>query len=331
MSLASPFYNNWVDVKNLWCRATDTYTHNVNLSLDFFNSLQFDEQSLKKYRLLAVERVFETYGNNIALALSGGIDSQSMLQCFVEANADFKLYVCKFNNDLNIHDVEYARFVAKMYNVPLIEIEFDVINFLIKHNYDTGLKYESFSPHFNVHFKFFDILFDLGHTGVCAGGGVIDRIDDNYGSNFDRSPFSFIKYSEISQRNCLGSFLSYSPELVWAISLLSKPLEISLHNVFSSMALREKLTMIKYENKIQGYLRAGLNVMRQKQKYTGFEKVKNYFAELTGNGWEFEQRFRTPLEDIFLINKVKIWKFIFNDDLKKHVLSIHDKNFTPNF
>lgn len=330
MSLASPFYNNWVDVKNLWSRATDTYTHNVNLNLDFYNSLQFDEHSLKKYRLLAVERVLKTHGDNIALAISGGIDSQSMLQCFVEAKADFKLYVCKFNNDLNIHDVEYARFVAKMYNVPLIEIEFDVIGFLIKHNYDIGLKYESFSPHFNVHFKFFDILFDLGHDSVCAGGSVIDCIDDDYGSNFDRSPFSFIKYSEISQRNCLGSFLSYSPELVWAVSLLSKPLNISFENVFSSMELRDKLTMLKYENKVEGYLRAGLNVIRQKQKFTGFEKVKTYFSDLTGNGWEFEQRFRIPLQDIFFVNKVKPYKFIFASDVKEHIISIHNKNFTPN-
>lgn len=330
MSLAKPFYNNWVDVKNLWSRSTGAYTHNVNLDLDFFNSLQLDESSLKKYRISAVERVFETYGNNIALALSGGIDSQSMLQCFVEANADFKLYTCKFNDDLNIHDVEYARFIAKMYNVPLIEIEFNVINFLIKHNYEVGLKYESFSPHFNVHFKFFDILFDLGHKGVCAGGSVIDRIDDDYGSNFDRSPFSFIKYSEISQRNCLGSFLSYSPELVWAISLLSKPLNMSFENVFSSMEVRDKLTMLKYKNKVEGYLRAGLNVVRQKQKFTGFEKVKNYFAELTGNGWEFEQRFRNPLQDLFFINRVKPYKFLFESNVKEFVISIHNKNFTPN-
>ena len=35
--------------------------------------------------------------------------------------------------------------------------------------------------------------------------------------------------------------------------------------------------------------------MPQPQKYTGFELVKDYFEEQTGDGWAFEKQFRRPL------------------------------------
>ena len=132
-----PFYKNWVDVSNIWVdNPAEIIVHPCNLDVDFFTQLSFDPTSLRKYRTEAVEKCLEVLGNNPAVCLSGGIDSQAMVQCFVEAKADFKLYSCKFSKDYNLHDLEFARMFAKHHKLNLIEIELDVINFLTKENYD---------------------------------------------------------------------------------------------------------------------------------------------------------------------------------------------------
>lgn len=327
MFLFNPFYDNWVDVSGIWNHLdSEVISHPVNLNHDFFNDLQFTQESLKKYRTLAVESILTELGNKPALAISGGIDSQAMLQCFIENKIDFDAYVCKFNDNLNSHDVEFARFIANTNNIKLKEIDFNIINFLVRENYDIGIKYQSASPHFNTHYKFYDILFDLGHTGVCAGGNAPECINDEYGVNFDRNPLTYIKYSTISQKVCHGNFLGYHPKLSWAISLLTQPVYVDYNPARQDAEVKDKISELKYIHRLNGYHKAGLNVVRQKQKYTGFEKVKKYFESKTGNGWEFEQRFRHPLENLFFRNA--LFKFSFVNDLQESILKIHRENFT---
>lgn len=322
----NPYYNNWLDVSGIWDHQdSEVVYHGVNLNLDFFNQIQYDQQSLKQYRTIAVENILKELGNKPALAISGGVDSQAMLQCFIENNVDFDAYVCKFNDDLNSQDVEYAKFIGKVNNIHIKEIDFNIINFLVRENYDVGIKYQSASPHFNAHYKFYDILFDLGHSGICAGGNIPDCVNNDYGINFDRNPLTYIQYSRISQRICHGSFLSYYPQLSWAVSLLTKPIFTDYINARQDIETKDKMSEFKYTNKLEGYYRAGFNVIRQKQKYTGFEKVKAYFEKQTGNGWEFEQRFRYPLEKLFFKNA--LFKFKFADDLQTKILAIHNNNF----
>ncbi len=326
----NPYYNNWVDVSGIWNHSdSEIVYHPVNLTKDFFDEIQFDTISLKKYRTLAVETILEELGNKPALAISGGIDSQAMLQCFIESKVYFDAYVCKFNDFLNSQDVEFARFIGKTNDIKIKEIDFNVIQFLIRENYDIGIKYESASPHFNTHYKFYDMLFELGHTGVCAGGNTPECVSNDYGINFDRNPLTYIKYSIISKKVCHGSFLSYHPNLSWAITLLTEPINIDYNIARQDLEMKDKISELKYTHRLNGYHKAGLNVVRQKQKYTGFEKVKKYFELQTGNGWEFEQRFRHPLENLFFKNP--LFKFKFLDGLHEQILTIHSKNLTSTF
>jgi hypothetical protein len=51
-----------------------------------------------------------------------------------------------------------------------------------------------------------------------------------------------------------------------------------------------------YQNKIKGYKTMGYDVIPQEQKYNGFETIKKYYEEMTGDGWTFEHRFRDPIK-----------------------------------
>ena len=57
----------------------------------------------------------------------------------------------------------------------------------------------------------------------------------------------------------------------------------------------QRIEAEKYAVKVAGYRKMGIDIMPQDTKYTGFELVKDYFEEQTGDGWTFEKRFRYPL------------------------------------
>lgn len=269
--------------------------------MDFFKSLKFDINSIKQYRIEAALEAYKLLGNKPALCFSGGVDSQAMVQCWEEANLSYDLYILVFKNNLNSQDINHAINYCKQYNITPKIIELDILQFLNRENFQYGLQYDSASPHFNTHYKMFNIIKEYGNTGVCCGGNTpIKNInDDTWGMNFNRNPLNFIVYSKKTEFPCLGNFLSFYPKLAWSLSLLTPPIDLlqETHANFRQVD-RDWKENERYRNKCFGYQRAGFKIKPQTQKFTGFELVKAHLEINTNNGWEFEQRYRHPLEKI---------------------------------
>jgi len=330
-----PFYNDWLDCSQVFesdCQNNKPAILTTNLPNEFYQSLKFDNNSLKSYRIDTVYKLAEMLGDKPALTFSGGVDSQCMLQAWNESKLDFKVYTLVFKNDLNIQDVNHARKYCKVNNIELNEIEIDVVNFLTRENYDYGIKYNSASPHFNTHYKMYDILIDMGHTGICSGGNPIVRNQNDYGVAFTRNTLNFINYAKINNFPCQGSFLSFTPELAWAICLLTTDINVDTEFVKTKLGktdqqTRDDIDTQIYQTKLKGYQSSGFNIIPQDKKYTGFELVKKYFQELTGDGWEFERRFRHPLENTI---KPSHWCKLKLDDNSLHTIkSIYTNNLRP--
>lgn len=304
-----PFYNDWLDCSFLLEARGDAELP-VNLTIEFFDSLKFDQVSLKKYRIEAAIECAKMLGDNPALCISGGVDSQSMLQAWIEAGLKFKTYILVFNDNLNVQDVSHARMYCKKNNITLNEYHLNVTSFLTRNNWDIGMKYQSSSPQFNTHYYFFDILKEMGHTGICTGGQTPIYNKGVWGENFNRNSFNFITYSRISNFPCQGSFLSFYPKLCWAAGLLSP--EITINKGTAEYQDLLEINAMRYESKVKGYRNTGFNIIPQNKKYTGFEFVKSHFEEKTGDGWAFEKKFRIPLEKHFrgnmFRNKFKLSK-----------------------
>jgi hypothetical protein len=284
--------------------------------------------SLKKYRIEAAEKCAQTLGKDPALCISGGIDSQCMVQAWQEARLDFKIYILVFDNDLNIHDVNHARKFCRARGLKLNEVKINIAQFLMRENFDIGLKYHSPSPHFNTHYRLFNFLKSIGHTGVCCGGQTPFKNDDNWGINMSRNNLNFINYSLIENYPCQGSFLSFCPKLTWAISLLTKPQYLDLNIRLDTDAYENYITHLRYADKINGYVRAGFNIIPQKNKQTGFELVKKYFESKTGDGWDFEKKFRFPLiQEIKNLNTFPS-KFIFQLGIEELLTKIYIQNMS---
>jgi len=290
------FYNNWLDYEPLFQtnKNSSNFTElTVNLDRNFFENLKFDKQSLTEYKIEAAIYCQKTLGDNPALCISGGIDSQAMLNSFVEASLNFAAYTFVYNDDLNLHDVELARKYCTEHGIKLIEIPFDVVQFLSRENYDFGINYKSLSPHFNVHFKFCDILKNNGHSGVCFGGCTPYYNNFMWGDNFSKNNFTYITYSKLNQYPVQGSFLSYYPKLAWATAMLTPYTFMDLDDI-KEYRNYIRVQNLRYACKVIGYSKVGFNI-QESEKYTGFEKVKEYYASFTNDGYEFEKRFRIPL------------------------------------
>lgn len=303
----------------------------INLDIDFFNQLKFDVDSLKSYRIEAALSVQQSIGDKIALCFSGGVDSQCMLQCFIEAGIEVDVFILRFNKELNVQDVTHAIEFCDKSNIKLNIIDIDVLNFLSINNYDYGMKYRSASPHFNVHYKLFDILRDKGYDGVVAGGNapLFTTHDNMWGTNYNKNAQNYINYSNISGYKCQGNFLSYHPKLTMAIGLLTPPVYgYSPHRNNLSQDERKYWEDFRYKQKVRGYQKAGFDVVQQAQKYTGFELVKKYLEQKTGDGWTFEKLYRHPLERILLRNPTGVPRYLFKDEeVERKVNSLYSNNF----
>lgn len=291
------FYNDWLDCSGYINETGED--HRLNLSVDFFENLRFDSDSLKQYRIEAAARCAETLGERPALCLSGGIDSQAMVQCWKEAGLDFDVIICVFDNELNSQDADHAKMFCEKFNIAYKELTLNIIQFLTRENYLIAEKYKSYSPHFNTHYKMVELLADKGYTGVCFGG-IYPFGDSLYGISFSGSHIHFLKCQHVFPIPCQGSFLSFFPALSWATSLNTARYRHSCLTGESFKELKkEDISTLRYQNKVKCFQATGFKIIPQSQKYTGFELVKKFFEKKSGDGWEFEKKFRHPIETMY--------------------------------
>ena len=289
-----PFYNNWLDMSGMV--AGNGQNHKLNVPTKMIRDLEtINDKKLKKWRIEAAKRCHESLGPFPALCFSGGIDSQAMLHCFAEADLEAHVVIFKYNNDLNKHDVDHAKAYCHTFDIPYREIEFDIVSFLTRDNVSMTEQYGGFSPQFNTHYRFIEVLTHMGYTGVCFGGNAPEKHGQEYGKNLEKNQMHWVKCNDKFQIAVQGSFLSFSPELALALAVSTPIIGQELPDNTTDWEEYKKLRHEKYQQKIIGYKRIGFDIMPQPTKYTGFEKVKELFEEQTGDGWAFEKQFRYPL------------------------------------
>jgi hypothetical protein len=104
-------------------------------------------------------------------------------------------------------------------------------------------------------------------------------------------------YSNRNQFPVIGNFLGYDPALCWSIALLTPEHDVEWTTRHSRVLA--DTNAVRYAAKILGYRNHGFDIIPQENKYTGFELIKDYFAEKFNDGWAFEKMFRLPLQKKF--------------------------------
>ncbi len=240
--------------------------------------------------------ISETHGQlPIELCLSGGIDSEAMLQAFLHAKVPVRANFFRFENDLNLHDISTNLAIVEKLQIPRRIFDFQIINFFESGKFlEVAQKYECQSPQIAAHLWMLDHVDGL----PCFAGNPIAPVWRNSSWFFVGLPgelhSTYFKYFLINERPGIPWFFIYSPELIQSFIHLD-----------CMRPYREKTIMrpeqYTYLEKCRSYAEAGFNVKPRLDKFTGFEKVRDYYDQKmnTKFGTGFDQQFRRPLEKMF--------------------------------
>lgn len=205
---------------------------------------------------LTVESIMNYYPPPYRLMLSGGVDSQAMLYAWKLFGRDYIPTSIKYNDSLNDHDLITLYQFSDKENIPIEYINFDLLDF-----YQTGFheiveKYKCVSPHFAAHLGMTENL-----NGTCIFGG--DRLAAKSAAIFTGN---LCLYHASKDRPIVPYFFMHTPELAYSSIIEKYP---SKKYIDTNKYL--------YEQKVNTLVQSGFPVIGQETKYTGFEKVKEYY------------------------------------------------------
>ncbi len=245
----------------------------------------------------AVNCAIEIYKNRngctLSLCLSGGVDSEAMLLAFIAAGVDFKIYILRFKDELNKFDIQTSMQFCEQRGLKYSIIDLDVINFFesgLHLNY--GIKYRCQSPQLAVHLWMCDQIDGL----PVLGGNPFVKTEVNGHLFFIGLPgdlhCTYFRYFEQNKREGVPWFFIYSPELCASFLKLPTPRQLN--------ELRIGPSEYSYLMKCKTYQEAGFQIKPRKDKYTGFELLRDYYDQIhqTAHGTGFDQLFRRPLEQL---------------------------------
>jgi hypothetical protein len=133
-----------------------------------------------------------------------------------------------------------------------------------------------------VHLYLAGKLQDLGYTSVIFGGNNLTQYSDQSWYTPSKEETDWYKYSNAINFPIIGSFWLQD----WRLSLMA--------TIYMPYFIQNDKPY-NYQAKIQGYNTMGYDVMPQEEKYNGFETIKKYYEDISGNGWAFEHEFRKPI------------------------------------
>lgn len=269
----------------------------LNLTPEEIGSI--DPHDIWKYSIDVVNTLLPNLGTKPAVCLSGGIDSQVMVDCFIRAGVAFDVVIMRFPDNLNWHDIKTAIEFCDTRKLSYTFIDVDVIQFLSRDLIAFADKYDVSSPQFATHFRMFEILQELGYTSAICGGNTLLNTVDGWFYPTTKEQSDWKSFSERSNFYVMGDFLSY----YWKFSLAfschqekSNLIDNTKINLLSNVANHDNLVSDRYKVKVSGFMAAGFDVIAQVAKFTGFEEVKEKIKDFdSGDGWAFEKRFRFPL------------------------------------
>lgn len=273
---------------------------------------------------LAAKKIFaKAAGKTVFLFISGGVDSQSMTQAFVQAKVPFQAILMVDKNGCNAADVVSARRFTKKLNVSVTEFEFDYIQFIKNYSYvEMAKTYRFNNPEYGILLHLMDRFKGYGvYAGRPISIGTVVSGEQVIGLAGDET-WSKARYLERTGQDGCPEFLIHTPELV----------DSFLNTQYAKNY--PATSKWNYESKVKLLREAGFDVEEApSEKFTGFENLYQYFAE-TSFGNEIWLHHRGPLKLMFPHAKfrnaiqVQQGQIVSNQKL---ILKPHEDGFSFNY
>lgn len=227
----------------------------LNLNRTCHVTLTDADRALNCISLLVdhVHQIVATHPAPHVLFVSGGVDSQAMIYIWKLAGVPFQ--ACHINYmGYNTHDYLDIKNFCERECVDLNVIDFDVIHFLEHDLPNYAVKYQCASPQICTYMTMSELV-----EGTPVFAGNIPNIN---GLSLDNTIFGLQRYAVLSGRPMVPFFLMGTPDSRRASLVQSMPLS---QDAFT------------YERKCEHYEHMGIPIIRQAEKYTGFEHIKLFY------------------------------------------------------
>jgi hypothetical protein len=228
------------------------------------NLVDFSVKELNRHPVLeaaefTIADIIKNYPAPYNLMVSGGIDSQAMLYLWNKFGSNFIPTSVIYNSNLNLYDVMDLNNLNLQYDFKINYINFDILSFYEKEVHDYALKYKCSSPCINAHIKMSE---NLQGTVIFSGDFIAAQ------KPVLSNAILGLYRASLQRENLIPYFFLHTPELAYS---MQKPLK--------SEPNYNDVEHVGYDFKIENYKNNHLPITPQKQKSTGFEKIKDIYDE----------------------------------------------------
>jgi hypothetical protein len=230
--------------------------------------------------LKAVDDIVKNYPPPYSLFCSGGVDSQAMIYAWYISGHPFTIVSIKYISNgiwFNDHDLNELMEFTRLYELPVTYYDFDVNNFLETRLMEYATNFRCTSP---------QICTYMAMSELVTNGTIL--FSGNFMSDFQSMTINFTimglsRYTTKTKRSIIPFFFLHDPALAMSF-------------------INTKVTGIApYESKFTLFQKAGFPVVPQPQKFSGFEKIKDYYDQIPERVSTFDRlRFsREPSKRLF--------------------------------
>lgn len=228
-----------------------------------FGSVRRRPFSFREECVIAARKIAERTSKPIAVALSGGLDSEVVARSFHEARVPFYCLTLRYPKALNEHDIVYAQEYCQEAGIRLEIVDLDIERFWQTELFGYCQKYGVYSTHRPV------MMWLADHVNDCLviGGGDL-KIQRQSGSTAHfikegSDSAAQVAAAVLNGQQVCSRFFVYTPELMLAFLQNQDVKEF----LVASQAMR-LLNLKKYKPSI---LRRLWPDLRARAKYHGFE------------------------------------------------------------
>lgn len=235
---------------------------------DHYKTSNYSQELLR-----TADLIYQDYGSDLALFLSGGTDSEIVARNFVDIGIKPECFVIKFKDDYNIADVTDAINLAKQLDLKLNIIDFDVKDFLYSGEAsDFGKELQCTQI---TYLMVYNSIKKLGMPAVMGGEVFLRRNINTEPSTWfycfrENEDASAMRFSSKFNIPLVNEYFSYTPEL-----LLYYLEDADIQSLVTTR-YNYKLSSVSSKNTILKKLVPAINI---RQKTHGFERLLGFNFE----------------------------------------------------
>lgn len=208
----------WYDLYYVDSYNSIKYKPNSLLKFDLHKNIKLQTNNYKDAIYYNAKAVADSIIGPLNVLLSGGVDSEVIIRVNRDLGIKQNVYTFRFENDLNIRDVESAIDICKNLNIPLKIIDFDVSKFFEN---DAELYYKKTFcsrvealPRLKWH-EFFDspLIFGDGEPYLRRMLGGDYSIHSIWNMVFSEHEFIHYLYTLNVGKNIIGPWYHFTPEI----------------------------------------------------------------------------------------------------------------------